>query len=153
MEDQETIKAFKNIGEPMGERDTYKSVTDFSIHFTLKGQQLKEIEEKFFKWASQNELLHESKTNLKVHSCTMPRKIVEQKGWDLSIVEFMESLTDGNDINWYYASNTIEMSRQFMLENLKKFYSVAIFIGELKDGVLEEYNIAKSLYLHTILIP
>ena len=39
-----------------------------------------------------------------------------------------------------------------MLETLKKLDDAAIFIGEIKDGVLEEYDIARRLGLDCILI-
>lgn len=133
--------------------ESYKDVMNFSVHFTIKEQSIKDIENKFFNWANQNNLLHELKNELKVHSCTMPRRIVEERKWDLGIVEFIECLTDGNDINWFYSSNTIQISRLFMLENLKILNGIAVFIGEIKEGVKDEFDICNSLGIETILIP
>lgn len=130
-----------------------KEIMNFSIHFTVKEQSLEDIETKFLDWSNKNDLLNEVKHGLKVHSCTMPRKIVEERKWNLGIVEFIESLTDGNDINWYYSSNTIEMSRLFMLENLKILNGIAVFVGEIKEGVKDEFNLCTSLGIETILIP
>jgi hypothetical protein len=39
-----------------------------------------------------------------------------------------------------------------MLENLKKLNGVALFIGEIKEGVEEEHNLALQLGVECILI-
>jgi hypothetical protein len=39
-----------------------------------------------------------------------------------------------------------------MLENLAKLNGLAVFIGEIKEGVLEELELAKELGLDILLI-
>ena len=43
--------------------------------------------------------------------------------------------------------------RQYMLENIKKLNGVSIFIGNIIEGVEEEYNIANELGIDIIVIP
>lgn len=126
---------------------------DFSIHFTIKGQELATIEKAFHKFMNGHPLLNEENFGVRSHTCQLPRKVVEEKGFNLGIIEFIESLTDGNDVNWFFACATLEMSRNQMLETIKRLDGVSIFVGEIRDGVAEEYKTAKELGIETIEIP
>jgi len=126
---------------------------DFSIHFTIKGQELSRIEQKFQDWSKGHDLLDENNTGVRVHNCFLSRKDVEERGFDTGVVDFIESLTDANDINWFYSSPTLAMSRVQMLTTIKRLGGIAIFVGEIKEGVLEEMNLARELGVNIILIP
>lgn len=129
---------------------------DFSIHFTIKGQELQSIEKAFDKYQSDTNchLLDLSEDNsIRLHTCFLPRKTVEEKGFDTALVDFLDTLTDANNINWYNACDTLGMSRLQMLKTIERLGGVAVFIGEIKEGVLDEYNLAKEIGVHIIEIP
>lgn len=126
---------------------------DVSIHFSIKGQELSVIEQKFHDWSKTTEIFNEDQVQLRTHCCQLPRQIVEHKGFDLGITEFMESLTDGNDVNWFYSGTTMDMSRVNMLETIKRLGGKSIFIGDIKEGVEVEYKLAQAAGIECILIP
>jgi hypothetical protein len=145
----EFITTFGNVAA-INNHTMYK---DFSIHFTIKDQELDVIQDKFQKFVNESGLLNEENSTVRIHSCFLPRKVVEKQGFDTALVDYLETLTDNNDVNWYYAGTTLGMSRIQMLENIKRLGGVAIFIGEVRDGVLEELNLAKEIGTVFILIP
>lgn len=129
---------------------------DFSIHFTIKGQELSEIEKAFDKYQTDTNChfldLSEDKS-IRVHSCFLPRKTVEEKGFDTGVCDFLETLTDGNNINWFNADDTLGMSRIHMLKTIERLGGICVFIGEIKEGVAEEFKLATEIGCQIITIP
>jgi len=131
---------------------------DFSIHFTVKGQEMAQIEKAFDEFQSKDiyGTLDLSEDNsIVLHHCFLPEKDVVSKGWDNSIHEFLNTLTDANKVCYYHSDDdgNLGMSRLNMLRNIERLGGVSVFIGEIKDGVKEEYDLAKCLGVHIIEIP
>ncbi len=134
--------------------------TDVSIHFTTKGQTVEEINKKLDQYFRENQhkLLFdfsESTTPRSIlHHCFLPEKLVIEKGFTTEIYDDILHSISENKVCWYGTSDYgLVWDRLLMLENLKKLNGVAIFIGEVKEGVLEEFNIVKDLDIEHILIP
>lgn len=137
--------------------------TDVSIHFTLKGQTTTELNQKLDAFCS-NENVHNPKFDFSeraigaprniLHHCFLPKKIVEEKGFSTEVYDDILDPFSEDTVCWYGTSECgLEWDRILMLENLKKLDGIAIFLGEIKDGVAEEYEIAKQLGIECILIP
>lgn len=135
---------------------------DLTVHFTLKGQQVSEIDRKLTDWLkSENyqgqfdfsERLDDEPRNV-LHHCFLPKRIIEEKGFSTEVWDFLEMVSD-DIICWYGVSGNLGLvwDRRYMLENLKKINGTAIFIGNIIDGVKEEYDIAQELGIDCILIP
>lgn len=129
---------------------------DFSIHFTLKGQKLEDIEAAFDKWQEETNcsLIDLSEDNsIQIHHCFLTRQEIEDKGFDTGVADFLDSLTDDNNINWSKASETLGYSRLLMFRTLNRLNGVCIFIGDIKDGVKEEFDLATCMELEIVKIP
>jgi len=122
-------------------------IIDFSLHFTLKGQTLREIFDKMFS-GTELDIINESDTTV-LHHCFLPRNEVIEKGFTTDVVDFLDGQAD-QIVNWKNANESLDLSRLLMLQNLKRLNGIAFFIGVIKDGVLEEYNLAKSIGVRII---
>jgi len=132
---------------------------DFSLHFTTKGQTVDDIRKKFTDWLAKDnhqtlpETDDDDEGHLVLHHCFMHRKDIEAKGWSTEIVDFLEYICD-DIVCWFGASDqSLDLDRLLMLQNLKRVHGVAIFVGEIKDGVKDEYELAKQLGVDTVIIP
>jgi hypothetical protein len=132
---------------------------DFSLHFTTKGQTVDDIRKKFKDWLYKDNSQTIPETDctgegfLILHHCFMHRKDIEAKGWSTKILDFLEHRF-AHIVCWYGASDqNLNLDRLLMLQNLKRVNGVAIFIGEIKDGVKDEYELAKQLGVDTVIIP
>ena len=136
---------------------------DLSIHFTLKGQTVEQVDEKFSKWLdsdnyqgqfdfSEND--EEEPRNV-LHHCFLPKEKVFARKIGTEVWDFLDTISE-HIICWngvWNDGDSIYWDRRLMLENLKKLDGVAIFLGEIKEGVEEEYKIAQELGIECILIP
>jgi len=115
--------------------------TDYTIHFTIKEQSLDVIKEKL------NNFLKENKDNLVfdentvLHHCFLPREVVKEKGFSTDLVDFLDTICP-NQVRWFGVAPTLEKSRLLMLNNLNGMDGSAIFVGEIKEGVKEELDLA-----------
>lgn len=135
---------------------------DLSIHFTLKGQTCEEIEQKFRAWEQSKDYegqFDEDETDDEIrtvlHHCFLPEKVVKEKGFSREVWDLLDMLSE-DIVCWNGVSGEdmgLVWDRIYMLENIKKLNGVSIFIGEIKEGVLEEYETAKRLGVDCILIP
>ena len=137
--------------------------TDVSIHFTLKGQTIEQIDKKFSNWLdsdnyqgqfdfSEND--EEEPRNV-LHHCFLPKEKVFARKVGTEVWDFLDTISE-HIICWngvWNDGDSIYWDRRLMLENLKKLDGVAIFLGEIKEGVEEEYKIAQELGIECILIP
>lgn len=137
--------------------------TDVSIHFTIKGQTTKELEAKLDAFCSGenfnnpkfdfSERQFDDKRNV-LHHCFLPEKVVKEKGFSTEVYDDILHPFSEDKVCWYGTSDYgLVWDRRLMLENLKKLDGVAIFLGEIKEGVEEEYKIAQELGVECILIP
>lgn len=134
--------------------------TDVSIHFTTKGQTVAEINKKFDDYITKNQEslpfdFSESTVPRSVlHHCFLPEKVVIEKGFPTDIYDDILHPKCENKVCWYGTSDYgLAWDRQLMLENLAKLKGIAVFIGEIKEGVAEELEIVKELGVDYVLIP
>jgi hypothetical protein len=145
---------------------------DISIHFSLNGQTIDEIDNKFEDWINSNQYTRQfdfserdgdvignvwqhTEPKSVLHHCFLPKKVVKEKGFSNEIWDFLESVSE-DIICWngvYNDGDCLYFDRLSMLENIKKLNGLSIFIGDISGGVKEEYEIAKDLGIDIILIP
>jgi hypothetical protein len=133
--------------------------TDVSIHFTTKGQTVEEINTKFNDYISKNQqtlpfdFSERTEPRSILHHCFLPEKVVKEKGFDTAIYDDILHPTSENKVCWFGTSDYgLVWDRRLMLENLKKLNGVALFIGDIKDGVREEYELCQELNIDWIII-
>ena len=78
--------------------------------------------------------------------------VVVQKQFGMEVVDFLDTLSH-DQVRWYGASQNLEECRFLMLQNLKRVNGVAIFVGEIKEGVKYEYELAKKMGVRIVEIP
>lgn len=122
--------------------------TNISLHFTPKLislEQAKVLIEKALKLFPDQELT--------IHHCFLDRKFVESKGWDLSIVDYLESLEKEHSVHWWMAGKSIsdiDTQRSEMLGHMKESNGKAIFLGPIMEGVEAEYNLVNQYDIENI---
>lgn len=131
---------------------------DVSLHFTPKGQNVQEIFNKIDNWLeSHPEVIDfseraEGEPRTVLHHCFMRRADVEAKGFDTTICDELETFYE-DTVCWNGVSqSTIGMDRLLMLQNLKRLNGVAIFAGNIIEGVKDELELAKQIGVETIII-
>ena len=136
---------------------------DLSIHFTLKGQTIEQIDEKFSNWLdsdnyqgqfdfSEND--EEEPRNV-LHHCFLPKEKVIARKIGTEVWDFLDTISE-HIVCWNGVWNdgeSICWDRRLMLENIQKVDGISIFIGDIIEGVKEEYDIAQDLGIDCILIP
>lgn len=133
--------------------------TDVSIHFTTKEQSIDVINKKFDDYIINNQdslpfdFSESTEPRSVLHHCFLPEKIVEEKGFSTEIYDDILHQTSEHKVCWFGVSDYgLHWDRRLMLENLKKLNGVALFIGEIKEGVKEEYDMALELGIDIVLI-
>lgn len=156
-----------------------KEKFDISIHFQTKTNTISEIEKKFITWCDSenyNGIFDECEKDViegtieciyveprtTLHHCFLREQDLEKlnlpddkikminKTFDF-ICSLCDDIVQWNGVSRY--EDGLCWDRQYMLENIKKCNGVSLFIGEIIDGVKEEYDIAKKLGVDIILIP
>jgi len=135
---------------------------DLSIHFSLKVITPEEVEQKIRDW--ENSPFYEGQfdddetdTEIRtvLHHCFLPDRIIKEKNLSRDVLDMLDMLSDDN-VCWYGVSGEnlgIVWDRVYMLENIKKVNGTSIFVGEIIDGVKDEYDIAIRLGIDCVLIP
>lgn len=139
--------------------------TDISIHFIIKGQSIEELDQKLTKFFVQNrdklpfDFSERTYPRSVLHHCFIPQHILEEKGISTEVYELLDGLAE-TQVYWYGSSNyynsegpALSWDRMLMLENLKKLNGLAVFLGELKEGVLLEFNLATEIGVDILHIP
>lgn len=134
---------------------------DVSIHFTTKGQTVEEINKKYDDYftVTKPPLFDFSESTYQrtvLHHCFLPEKTVKEKGFPNEIYDNILHSISEHKICWFGISGEglgLVWDRRYMLENLKKTNGLAVFIGEIKEGVLEEFNLVKELEIDYLHIP
>lgn len=134
--------------------------TDVSIHFTVKGQTVSEINQKLDDWFNHIEgdlpfdFSETTEPVSALHHCFLPEKTVKEKGLSNEIYEDILHPFSERKVCWFGVSDYGSAhDRLYMLQNLQKLNGIALFIGEIKEGVKEEYDLCIELGIQTILIP
>ena len=136
---------------------------DLSIHFTLKSQTVEQVDEKFSKWLdsdnyqgqfdfSEND--EEEPRNV-LHHCFLPKEKVIVRKIGTEVWDFLDTISE-HIICWngvWNDGDSLYWDRRLMLENIQKSNGISIFIGDIIDGVKEEYDIAQELGIECIVIP
>jgi hypothetical protein len=156
-----------------------KEKHDISIHFQTKTNTISEIEKKFRNWCegeNYNGIFDERETETRegtfetryieprttLHHCFLREQELKKLNLPSDKVSVIESTFDflcrlcEDIVQWKGVSvyeDALCLDRQYMLENIKKCNGVALFIGEIIDGVKEEYVKAKELGVDIVLIP
>ena len=130
-----------------------KKFLDFSLHFTLKEQEFQTLLNNFRKWCVENSnSIDIDQYDTVLHHCFMRKSDVIAKGWDTIVCDKLELICDQN-ICWNGTSQmTIKEDRVLMLQNLKRIGGLAIFVGDIKDGVKEEYDLVVEMGIPNISI-
>lgn len=129
---------------------------DWSVHFTPKGQSVPQILGTLNDWLNSpeaKELLgigSECETDedypVVLHHCFMRKSDVELRGFSTEICDGLQEVSCGNQVCWNGVSEqNIETDRHLMLQNLQRVGGVAIFIGDIIDGVEEEYELCGKI--------
>lgn len=134
--------------------------TDVSIHFTTKGQTIEDLNRKFNDYISQNQdtlpfdFSEKSNPRTVLHHCFLPETIVQERGWSNDIYDTILHPTSEHKVCWYGVSGYgLAWDRTLMLENLSKLNGVAVFIGDIVDGVKNEYDLCVLMNIDILLIP
>ena len=136
---------------------------DLSIHFTLKGQTVEQVDEKFSKWLdsdnyqgqfdfSEND--EEEPRNV-LHHCFLPKEKVIVRKIGTEVWDFLDTISE-HIICWngvWNDGDSLYWDRRLMLENIQKINGISIFIGDIIEDVKEEYDIAQELGIECIVIP
>ena len=136
---------------------------DISIHFTLKSQTVEQVDEKFSKWLdsdnyqgqfdfSEND--EEEPRNV-LHHCFLPKEKVIARKIGTEVWDFLDTISE-HIICWngvWNDGDSLYWDRRLMLENIQKINGISIFIGDIIEGVKEEYDIAQELGIECIVIP
>lgn len=136
---------------------------DLSIHFTIKGQTVAEIESKLNAWLDSDKYLgqfdfsekDEEEPRTVLHHCFLPKKVVEQKGWSTDVWDFLETISE-DIVCWngvWNDGDALVWDRVMMLRNIIRTDGISIFIGNIIEGVKEEYDIAQEMGIECIVIP
>jgi hypothetical protein len=145
---------------------------DISLHFTIKNQTVESVDKKFNEWLESDKYQGQfdfSERSYKMdgvqmeydeprsvlHHCFLPKKTLIEKNIPLTVWDFLETVSE-HIVCWYGTTldgDALVWDRRLMLENIKKTNGVAIFIGNMIEGVKEEYDIAVELGIDCIVIP
>ena len=130
---------------------------DISIHFTIKGQTVSELNKKLSNYFDENQdelvfdFSEQTEPRSILHHCFLPESLVKEKGFSNEIYDELLDPLSENKVCWYNTSSLgLIWDRVFMLENLSKLNGVAVFIGEIKEGVKEEFDVCKELGIEVI---
>lgn len=135
--------------------------TDVSIHFTIKNQSIESINDKLDNYFSRTKtedfafnFSEPTEPRSILHHCFLPEKKVIEKGLSTEIYDSILHSISEDKVCWFGTSDYgLEWDRRLMLENLKKINGIAVFVGEIIEGVKDEFDLANGLELDILLIP
>jgi hypothetical protein len=136
---------------------------DLSIHFTLKGQTVEQIDQKLNNWLDSDKYQgqfdfsenDEDEPRNVLHHCFLPKEKVIARQIGTEVWDFLDTISE-HIICWngvWNDGDSLCWDRRLMLENIQKVNGISIFIGDIIEGVKEEYDIAVELGIDCILIP
>ena len=136
----------------------YTPYMDFSVHFAPNGQNVAEFIQKLKDYLKSKDAMvrpndKEYVVETTLHHCFLTKEAAKAKGISNQICDYLDGIAD-NVAYWYGASDSgnVTNDRRLMLRNLKHLNGVAIFVGDIKEGVKEEYDEAVRLGITTVQI-
>jgi len=152
-------RAFKYLEQKGYEIDNFHpNKFDITIHFTIKGQQVSQISDALNAWLKENSKIvdfserKEGEPTTVLHHCFLPEAIVKQKGFPMDVVDFLDGIAT-DQVHWYSTSDDLAESRLRMLQNLKRLNGIALFVGEIKEGVADEFFMIEQMNIAYEKIP
>lgn len=119
---------------------------------------MEEIKNALLTWLNKEE--NKSIINTKdgytiLHHCFLPRHIVESKGFDTDLIDFLDWFKGESQVKWFDTFDNINHQRILMLQNLERLNGVALFLvgDEPIEGVKEELDIAMAMKIDCYKIP
>ena len=100
-----------------------------AISFTLKGQDFKSIKERL-------DLVKKSYPEVELVHGFMPKQVVKEKGFSTEVVDTLDEYFP-NQKNFFG-------DREGMAQYVAEKNGLVLILGDVVEGVLEEYNLYKS---------
>ena len=118
-------------------------IKDVTVHFTIKGTTTEEYTDML---GMIRETLNDRMfaDEVTVHHCFLDRGTIEDKGFNTDLIDDVESL-GSKRVCWFKTTPDVNQSRVLMLENLGRVGGVALFFGDIKEGVAAELEMCKEL--------
>lgn len=127
--------------------------TDVSLHFSLKHNNLDSVSKIFSEYIIDNFDVVDNEYST-IHHCFLTRQEVVDNGFPDNVVKWFENIESGGTpviCRHSRGLDGIVSAREDMMEQMSKgFKPLCIFIGNIVDGVEEEYNMAKDLGIPTL---
>lgn len=136
----------------VGEKPKYSFV---SIHFTIKEQSFESLQKLLHKlvttWMPTFVFSNNEIGTVAAH-CFLPKETVIEKGYSMDLYDRLLDPFFPKQLSCLFVGD-LENSRRRMLEQVKAENGYAIFIGDIKEGVKEEYDLAKELGVQILHLP
>lgn len=143
-----------------------KQITDISVSFQTKTHSIEQIEDRFAKYkiecgskikgrrfleftemvsipelGEHSEIPTEKDTT--INHCFLPLKKLEKEGRNTDVYEvFMDQHAESHDVKCWNKDDSLYSNRVLMFSHILQTDGCAFFIGDLIDGVKEEYDMA-----------
>lgn len=121
---------------------------EISLHFTLKDQELTVIQDTLNNEPAFNTI--KAKSNL--NHCFLSLQEVITRELPIDVIEYLNSVAD-TTTEWFVDMDSLPEQREAMLNHIKDSNGIAIFVGDVVDGVLEEWNICMEKNISVLHIP
>jgi hypothetical protein len=80
-----------------------------------------------------------------LHHCFLPEKTVIDKGWNNDIYDKAIKPTAQTNVCWNGSTGgDLNADRIAMIQTVRDANGVAVFVGNIVDGVKDEYDICKD---------
>lgn len=123
-----------------------------SIHFTIKEQSFESLELLLAKLVTTWRPTFKFNGPTKVLHSFMPLELVKEKGYSTELYDRLLNPYFGNQ-ECLFREGDLQRSRENVLSRVKDANGYAIFIGDIKEGVEVEYNLAKELGVQILHLP
>lgn len=135
-----------------GEKPKYPFV---SVHFTIKDQSFESLQKLLHKlvttWMPTFVFSNNEIGTVAAH-CFLPKETVIEKGYSMDLYDrLLDPFFPKQQC--MFREGDIQRSRQNLLSRVKAENGYAIFIGDIKEGVKEEYDLATELGVQILHLP
>lgn len=136
----------------IGEKPKYPFV---SVHFTIKDQSFESLRILLNKlvttWEPTFVFTNNEIGTVVVH-CFLPKEVVKEKGYSMDLYDqLLDPFFPKQQC--IFREGDIQRSRENLLSRVKEENGYAIFIGDVKEGVQEEWDLAKELGVKILHLP
>lgn len=131
-----------------------KMYTEASIHFTIKGQTIEEIEGAFNEWYMNQTIVDFGTGYTRLNHCFLTREQVTERGFDTGVVDMLDKLAV-NQTRWMdeHSLEEAPIQRTAMMKHMEESNGVAIFVGAIIEGVKDELLLCDNIMRVNIGIP